>query len=178
MTTISDIMHPDGKIFLRSEYGRIGEKWPCIAFRLLSELEWLADHYEEGRDIVLGTGTINGKNTREPTYRGKILSAAIIVTRCASTQEIVPPESWQDHCRRHHGEPIWPHCLPAVRIFNIGKDTSPFPKAGSYMPITYPKLSYGKSDRGRAAGGALLVTSQEQKNLMTLRVVETYPSCA
>jgi hypothetical protein len=169
--TIADIIPPDGRIFLRPEFGRIGQPWPCIAFRLLSELEKLASEYKEGRDIALGTGTVNPENTRDPTYRGKILTAAMVEARYAPTQEVVPPASWAHHCRVHGGEPQWPHCLPARRIFNIGKATSPYPKAGSFMPVTYRQLSY-QFGRGRAAGGALLVTPEEQRNLMHLPLAE------
>jgi hypothetical protein len=139
---------PDGKIFLRPEFGSIGKAWPCIAFRLMSELEKLAGEYDEGRDIVLGTGTLNKDNTREPTYRGKILTVAIVETRYAPTQDIVPPASWAHHCREHSGEAQWPHCLPALRIFNVGKETSPYPKDGSFIPNTCRELSY------RVAGGS------------------------
>jgi hypothetical protein len=168
---IRDIMHPDGKIFLRPEFGRIGKAWPCIAFRLMSELEKLAGEYDEERDIVLGTGTLNADNTRDPAYRGKILTVTIIETRYAPTQEIVPPASWAHHCREHGGEAQWPHCLPALRIFSVGQATSPYPKAGSFIPNTYRALSY-QFGRGRAAGGAIQVWPGEQRNLMTLPLTE------
>ena len=114
---------------------------------------------------------MNPEYTRNPTYRGKILTAAIIDTRYVPTQEVVPPASWVDHCRRFSGEPQWPHCLPVRRIFDIGKLTSPYPKAASFMPVTYRRLSY-QFGRGRASGGALRVTPEEQRSLMTMHVVE------
>ena len=163
---IRDIMHPEGN-FLRPEFGRIGKAWPCIAFRLMSELEKLAAEYEEGRDIILGTGTVNADNTLDPTYRGKILTVATIETRYAPTQEIVPPASWAHHCREHGGEGAMAALPSSASYLQRREGNVASPKAGSFIPNTYRALSY-QFGRGRAAGGAIQVWPEEQRNPMTL----------
>lgn len=74
---VREMMSPEGKVFLKSEWGPIGDDWPCLSFtkRLVSDVmnaEFLPD-----RDIFLYAGTQNPKTTRDPKHRHRLLSAII-----------------------------------------------------------------------------------------------------
>lgn len=176
LLTIGDV-NP-GKAFVRPEYGRPGPGWACIAFRHVSELEWLMDNYEEG-DVVIGTGTVNKEKTLTPAYQGKIITVITIERRCELTEKVVSAEALKHHIK-HHGELIWPHCLPAQQIYHVvGKngdslDHQRYPRAKTLLDETYSKLSYGRDERGRAAGGALLLTPREQQNIRSLSLKLVY----
>ena len=166
MLTIADIMHRDGKRFLRPEYGRLDGRWPVIAFHTHSVMKDLANTYDRGRDIVINTGTQDPKLTREPAYRGRIIAAAIIEPKQdISTEDIVPASSWEDDCRRW-GEARWTHCLPALCLYHIVA-SEVYSDAKALSPHAYSELDYRS---GRLRGSAILVRGKERFRLMKLAV--------
>ena len=138
---IADIMRPNGKIYLRPEFGRIGKHWPCIAFRLMLELLKLVDVYEDG-DLILGTGTVNAENTREPTYRGKILTGSDGQAAIFSYTGNCPGrELGSSLPGSMAGKRNGPTAFRRFVSLTSGRNNRLIPKAKSFMPITYPALS-------------------------------------
>jgi hypothetical protein len=146
--TVANIMHPDGNVFIRSEFNLIGPKWPVTAFTKKSDRALLRSEYKPGRDVIFAVGTTNPETTRNPDHRSKLLTVYILEPRQeADTKEIVPHESWDRHCRVRSAN-RWNICIPALRIFQL-RNGPPWPDAHDYCPNTYSLLG-DVSARGRA----------------------------
>jgi hypothetical protein len=179
---IADIMQPNGKIYLRPEFGRIGKHWPCIAFRLMPELLKLVDVYEDG-DLVLGTGTVNAENTREPTYRGKNPHCGDHQAAIFSYTGNRPVRELGSPLPQHGGEAQWPHCLPALRIFKVGKEQSPCPQANHSCQLLIRHLSAPSRpvstilqiDAAECPSRGLRITSGLLRNHFHISSVEDQP---
>jgi hypothetical protein len=166
MLSLADVMHREGKIFLRPEYGRLDNDWPAIAFEHKVLLYRLQVAYTRGRDVVISTGTLNPKLTPEPAYRGKILAAAVIEPgQEILTRNIVPPSIWRRHCL-YLGRPKWPNSLPVLGLYHL-PIKPPYPDAKALIPEAYGRLSYRS---GRSPASAILVTEEERLRLMRLPV--------
>ena len=76
---IADIMHPDGNILLRPEYGLFDGRWNAIACRNLTVLKSIQAIYTPGRDIIISTGIIDART--KPEYQSQLLAAVTIEPR-------------------------------------------------------------------------------------------------
>jgi len=173
-------MHPEGKIFLRPEYGRLGAGWPAIAFEKHAICRRLGEAYTRdarsftaprwSHDVVISTGTQNPELTPKVAYRGKILASAFIEPdHELATQDIVPAANWEQHCL-YWGRPSkWSHSLPVLRLYHLAFKL-PYPDAKTLIPSAYRSLSLRS---GRPHGSAIVITDErERENLMRLPVKE------
>jgi len=162
MKTVADIMHPDGNVLLRPEYGLFDGKWNAIACRNLKVLKSIQALYTRGRDIIISTGIID--TWTKPEYQSKLLAAVNIEPRQEiATRRLVDPAVYAAHIARH-GKELWPKASPILCLYHL-----PRINARHIIPNAYSALSY-TSGSGRLVGGALKVTGSEREAIMALPV--------
>ena len=131
---VSDIMKPDGRVFLKSEWGQISDEWPCLSFTKRSVGDRLRREFVAGRDVLIYVGTTNAEMTRLAEHRSRLISAVVIEPKqILETRKIVPPEVWQ-RSKAQWGE-RWPHSMAVTEANNI--IGPPFPGARDVIPIAY-----------------------------------------
>jgi hypothetical protein len=131
---VHDIMAPDGKVFLKSEWGPIADRWPCVSFTKPAVGKQLRDEFRPGRDVLVYVGTTDGEMTENPQHRSRLLSAVVIEpNQVLETQKIVPQESWERSITRWGNR--WPFSMAAVRAVNMLGP--PFPPARDVIPSAY-----------------------------------------
>jgi hypothetical protein len=163
--TIADITHPDGRVFLRSEFAPVSGRWPCIAFSKKSARQRLRHEYQRSPDIIINTGTLNPEMTTNPLYRGKIISAVKIEPdQEIPSRKLVEKELWESSYRKW-GKEKWPQALPALRIWNV--IGSPYPHAHDIIPEAYSQLG-----NPSLRGNAVEVIEDERLNVMKVEVEE------
>jgi hypothetical protein len=163
--TIADIMHPKGRVFLRSEFAPVSGLWPCIAFSKRTAREALRRNYQKGRDIIVSTGTQNPEMTTNSLYRGRIISATKIEpAQEKATREIVSREVWESSFQKW-GKEKWPHALPALRIWRV--TGPPYPDAHDVIPKAYSQLG-----DPNIRGSAVEVIGDERLKVMDVKVDE------
>lgn len=163
--TIADIMHPNGRIFLRPEFAPLGARWPCIAFSKKTARQRLRQSYRKSLDIIISTGTQNPEMTENPLHRGRIISVIKIEPgQEIATRNIVNKEVWEGSFKRW-GKEKWPFALPALRIWHIVD--RPYPHAHDIIPKTYSLLG---DPNGR--GNAVEVVGDERLSVMEVAVEE------
>jgi len=72
---VSDMMEPGDRVFMKSEFGPIGDNWPCFSYTRKNVGQRLRADFQPGRDIVIYVGTTNPKMTKDPDHRSRIISA-------------------------------------------------------------------------------------------------------
>ena len=60
---VSDMMKPDGRVFLKSEWGQISDDWPCVSFTKQFVGDRLWRDFVPGRDVIIYVGTTNPATT-------------------------------------------------------------------------------------------------------------------
>lgn len=65
---IHDMMQDQGRVFLKSEWGQIGDEWPCVSFTKKTVGDRLRAEFRPGRDILIYVGTTNAEFTEEPDH--------------------------------------------------------------------------------------------------------------
>lgn len=143
---LSDMMAPDGRVFLKSEWAQIGDGWPCLSFTKSSVFRRLRSEFRGGRDVLLYVGT-SGQDTDDPDHRSRIISAVVVQpNQMLETRKIVPPQAYAQAMARF-GVDRWPHAVAVVRAANfVGP---PFPSARDLVPDAYRSL--GAENRGQVA---------------------------
>lgn len=132
-------MKPDGRVFLKSEWGPIGDDWPCVSFTKKSVGDRLRTEFRPGRDVLVYVGTTNADMTQNPAHRGRLLSAVVIQPKqVLETRKIVPLEVWRSSIDRW-GKDRWPHAMAVTRATNIVE--KPLPHAHDIIPLAYRSFS-------------------------------------
>ena len=110
---VSDMMKPDGRVFLKSEWGQISDEWPCVSFTKLSVGDRLRREFIAGRDILVYAGTTDTETTRLPEHRSRLISAITIEpNQILETRKIVPPDVWANSNAQWGDR--WPHSMAVV----------------------------------------------------------------
>jgi hypothetical protein len=105
---VADLMEPVGRVFLKSEFGPIGDRWPCFSFTRKLVGDRLRAEYRPGRDIVIYVGTTDPKMTENPDHRSRLISAVSVrPNQILDTHKIVPETQWQATVAQF-GEDRWP----------------------------------------------------------------------
>ena len=132
---VADLMKPDGRVFLKSEWAPISDDWPCVSFTKKSVGQRLRQDFRPGRDILVYVGTTNGDFTEDPAHQSRLLSAVVLEpNQILETRKLVPPAVWADKLRSW-GEARWPHSMAVVRAANF--QGPPFPPAREIFPSAY-----------------------------------------
>lgn len=160
---VSDMMKPDGRVFLKSEWGQISDEWPCVSFTKRSVGDRLRREFVAGRDVLVYVGTTSTEMTRLPEHRSRLISAVTIEpNQILETRKIVPPEVWANSNERWGDR--WPHSMAVLVAANIVGP--PYPAAHDTIPTAY------KSFAEIANRGAVVeATGAERQAVMGLEVV-------
>ncbi len=131
---VSDMMKPDGRVFLKSEWGQISDEWPCVSFTKRSVGDRLRREFVAGRDILVYVGTTSTEMTRLPEHRSRLISAVTIEpNQILETRKIVPPDVWANS-NAEWGD-RWPHSMAVTAAANMAGP--PYPAAREVIPIAY-----------------------------------------
>ena len=130
---VSDMMEPSGRVFMKSESGPIGDRWPCFSFTKKTVGERLRADFRPGRDIIIYVGTTNTETTENPDHRSRIISAVSIEPKqVLETSQIVPADEWKATLARYGSDP-WPHAMAVTdAALMMGP---PFPEARVVTPV-------------------------------------------
>jgi hypothetical protein len=71
---LRDVVTPNGRIFLKSEWGPISDEWPAVSFSKRSVADRLRAQFNPDRDVILYVGT-SGQMTERAEHRRRLLSA-------------------------------------------------------------------------------------------------------
>jgi hypothetical protein len=156
----AELMRPDGRVFLKSEWGPISDRWPCVSFTRRSVGDRLRADFRPGRDVLLYVGTTDPENTKDPHHRSRLLSAVVIQPdQVLETKKIVPATSLVGFENR------WPHAMAVITATNF--TSSPLPDAREVVPVAYRALSHMEN-----RGGVVEVVGEERAKVIELEVDE------
>jgi hypothetical protein len=132
---LSDIVPPDGRIWLKSEWAPASDDWPAVSFSKRSVGETLRREFLPNRDILIYVGTSNPQFTEDARHRQRLLSAVRIEPKqLLETRDCIPDGSWERAQRDFRGRWLW--SMPALEIWDIDA----FPRASDVVPRTYRQL--------------------------------------
>jgi hypothetical protein len=132
---LRDLVKPDGKVFLKSEWAPASESWPAVSYSKRTVGEFLQREFQPGRDAIVYVGTSNPLTTEDPQHRQRLLSAVSVEpNQILETRECIPAESWERAQRDFRGRWFWSY--PALSIFDI----EGFPSAYDVIPKSYRLL--------------------------------------
>jgi hypothetical protein len=132
---LRDVVKPDGKVFLKSEWAPASESWPAVSYSKRTVGEFLQREFQPGRDAIVYVGTSNPLTTEDPQHRQRLLSAVSVEpNQILETRECIPAESWERAQRDYRGRWFW--SFPALNIFDIDG----FPSAYDVIPKSYRLL--------------------------------------
>ena len=158
---VADFMRPDGRVFFKSEWGQIGDDWPCMSFTQVSVGNRIRRDYRSDRDVIIYVGTL-GPETDDPDLRGRLISAVVVQPdQILQTQKMVPRDSW-DRANAAHGN-RWPNAFAVTRAANVPGPT--YPSARELAPEAYKSL--GRENRGTIAE----VVGAERDAVMALEIM-------
>jgi hypothetical protein len=132
---VSDMMDAGGRVFMKSEFGPIGDDWPCFSYTRKNVGQRLRADFRPGRDIIIYVGTTNPNMTKNFDHRSRIISAVSIEpTQILETRKIVPKDQWVETVKEF-GEDAWPYSMAVLdAAVMIGP---PYPEARVVTPVTY-----------------------------------------
>ncbi len=135
--TLADLLKPDSRIFLKSEWGPVSMRWPALSFSKRSVGDFLNQEYRPGRDLIVYAGTGNSERTREADFRKRLLSVLSVETgQPVATEELVPWESWQRELQEH-GK-VWPLSFGVRKAW----ECTDLPWAHDVTPQSYRALGF------------------------------------
>lgn len=156
-------MQPDSQVFVKSEFGPAGSQWPALSFSSRKIATDFSNTYRPNRDWVMYVGTGDKQKTEDPAHRRRFLSVCSVEPRAPiSTNDIVPPQSWEKAVAKWGVR--WEWSLPMMRVFSIDG----FPLASELAPETYRSLGTLS-----ALGRCIEVQPQELPALIELELIET-----
>jgi hypothetical protein len=159
---VVDMMHEDGRVFLKSEWGQIGNDWPCVSFTKSSVGEFLRANFRPKRDILIYVGTTNAEMTENHDHRSRLISTVSIEpNQLLSTKKMIPADVWARSTAKWGDR--WPHAMAVLNAANFFGP--PFPYAREVIPSAYASLG-----QLTHRGGVAEVFSLERKALMGLAV--------
>jgi hypothetical protein len=136
---IAEMMKPDGRVFLKSEWGPIDDGWPCVSFTKKSVGDKLRRNFVSGRDVLVYVGTTNPEHTERPEHRSRLISVVSIEPKhVLETRNIVPPERWVAAVERYGGD-RWPYSMAVLQAADI--IGPPYPHAHDVTRFAYRSLS-------------------------------------
>jgi hypothetical protein len=89
MLTVADIMHPEGQIFLRPEFGRLDNNWPAMA--LIPHAYSQLDYRSGSGRLVGGAILVTGKE------RLRLMQLPVTKVELTLSQEVI---EYQEQLKR------------------------------------------------------------------------------
>ena len=160
---VSDMMAPDGRVLMKSEFGPIGDNWPCLSYTKKNVGRRLQAEFRPGRDILIYVGTTDPAMTENPDHRSRIISAvAIEPNHILETRKIIPSYQWEQTVAQF-GADAWPYSMAVTdAAVMIGP---PFPEARAVTPATYASFAAIQN-----RGNVMEATGGERDAVMALPV--------
>ena len=158
---VSDMMAAGGRVFFKSEFGQIGDRWPCLSYTYKHVGERLQREFTPGRDVLIYVGTTNSKTTLNPDHRSRLISAITIEPKqVLETRQLVPQEIWAEAEKRWGLNP-WPYAMGVTRAAQLVGP--PYPEARLIAPQAYSALGEIPN-----RGNVVLVLDAEREAVMSL----------
>ncbi len=155
---VADMMRPDGRVFLKSVFGQIGDDWPCISFSRPSVGDLLRREFVPNRDVMIYVGTLNSELTEDPNHRGRLIASVVIEpSQLLETRKMIAKEYRSRFGAR------WPLSMPVLNAAVM--NGPPFPKAHDIIPSAYRQ--FGQIEN---RGGVIEAAGQEREAVMALNV--------
>jgi hypothetical protein len=157
---LKDLVGPDGRVFVKSEWGPMSDHWPALSFSKRSVGDRLRRDFKPDRDAIVYVGTGNPKSTGDPKHRRRLLSAIKAEPNTIhETRMLVPAASWAEAQRDYRGR--WEHSL----TIRYAWDIIDFPLAPEVIPNSYRLL--GKLEN---LGNVVEVLGTERDALLQLDI--------
>lgn len=132
---LGDIVPANSRLFAKSEFGPVSDRWPALSFSSHKIATDFANEYHRGRDFVIYAGTGDPKKTESPEHRQRLLSVVSVEPRAAiSTRDLIPVDVWEEIVRKYGLR--WEWSLPIAAAYSVVG----FPRAHSVIPHTYRSL--------------------------------------
>ena len=157
---VADMMSPDGRVFLKSEWGLINDNWPALSFGRKSVGEKLRTEFQPGRDVLMYVGT-SANHTRDPAHRSAVLSAIVVQPEhMIDTSRAIPADVWARSAAKH-GDNRWRYSFAITEAANV--QGPPYPLARKIIPE-----AYGTMGKGSNRGSVVQATNYERAAIMGL----------
>ena len=132
---LQNLVSPNSKFFLKSEWGPVSDDWPAVSFSKQSVGRRMRGIYDPSRDFAIYVGTTSPANTPDPAHRSRLLSlVAMNLSMEYKTRDLIPPESWA-WSQQEHGD-RWMYAFAITRAWTCDG----FPTAHEYTPRSYRAL--------------------------------------
>jgi hypothetical protein len=157
--TVSAIVRPDSRFFLKSEYGPLSQSWPVVAFTSRSLGQKIQANFRPEADFIVYTGT-SGASTMDSAHRGRLLSLVRIDTsNIHATSDFIAEQSREWAEDDYPGQ--WENCFKATEGWNF----LPFASSRDTLPSHYPLMGQFPN-----RGGVLEITGADRDSLLGLRL--------
>jgi len=158
--TVAELVSPDSRFFLKSEWGPISKNWPALSFSKRSVGDYLNREYNPARDFIVYAGTSNPGRTEVPGYRQRLLSMLIAEPgEPIATEKLVPWDSWQNALKKH--DKAWPYSFGVRAAWEL----IDFPRAADITPVAYRAMGIRSN-----WGGVAEILGPERAALKSLAV--------
>lgn len=157
--TLGEVATAESRLFLKSEWGPLSERWPALSFSKRSVGKYLVREYRPGLDFIFYAGTSNPERTEVEEFRKRLLS--VVITEPGHpipTEKLVPESSWR-HAIEAHGK-SWPYSFVAR-----GWHCVDLPLARDVVPVAYRALGIRKN-----WGGVVEIEDAERDAALSLRI--------
>jgi hypothetical protein len=132
---LSDLVSPDSRLFVKSEFGPAGNDWPALSFSNHKVATDFRIMYRPGTDFVIYVKTGDPESTEMPEHRQRLLSVVSVEPRTPiSTKDLVPADVWDRTVQKHGLR--WEWSLPLVAAYEVVD----FPRAHDTIPELYRSL--------------------------------------
>ena len=159
---VSDMMKPDGRVFLKSEWGQISDNWPCVSFTKQFVGDRLRRDFVPGRDVIIYVGTTNPDTTLLEAHRSRLISVvAIEPNQVLKTRKIVPPDIWK--ASNASWPRRWSNSMAVTQAANILGP--PYPHARDVVPNAYRSLGAFEN-----RGSVTEASNDEREAVMALEI--------
>ena len=158
--TIAELVSPNSRFFLKSEWGPISTKWPALSFSKRSVGDYLNREYNPACDFIVYAGTSNPERTEWPGHRQRLLSILVAEPgEPIATEKLVPGDSWQDALKKHD------KALPYSFGVRLAWELIDFPRAADITPVAYRAMGIRSN-----WGGVAEILGAERDALRSLSV--------
>jgi hypothetical protein len=159
---LSEIVAPDTRLFVKSEFGPAGNHWPALSFSSHKVAADFRAMYRPGIDFVIYVGTGDPESTEMPEHRQRLLSVVSVEPRAPiSTKDLVPGDVWDRTVQKWGLR--WEWSLPLVAAYDVAE----FPRAHDTIPELYRSLGTLQN-----LGRCVEAQGPEYTRLASLEIVE------
>jgi 5-methylcytosine-specific restriction endonuclease McrA len=158
--TVAEIVSPNSRFFIKSEWGPISKKWPALSFSKRSVGDYLNREYRPASDFIVYAGTSNAERTEVPGHRQRLLSILIAEPgEPVATAKLVPWDSWQDALKKH--DKAWPYSFGVRAAWEL----TDMPRATEITPVAYRAMGIRSN-----WGGVAEILGSERDALKALSI--------